>query len=56
MYRAHCRNQGRRGSAEASRLLVIAVDRAASHAERLLVRLLRAAEITGWELAYPVRG
>lgn len=35
VYRAHCRNQGRRGSAKASRLLAVAADRAASHAERL---------------------
>jgi very-short-patch-repair endonuclease len=56
VYRAHCRNQGRRGSAEASRLLAVAADRAASHAERLLVRLLRSAGITGWELGYRVHG
>ncbi|HJT03841.1 MAG TPA: DUF559 domain-containing protein [Pseudonocardiaceae bacterium] len=49
VYRAHCRNQGRRGSAQASRLLAVAADQAASHAERLLIRMLRAAEITGWE-------
>lgn len=53
VYRAHCRNQGRRGSAQASQLLAIAADRAASHAERLLVRLLRSAGITGWEPNYP---
>lgn len=53
VFRAHFRNQGRRGSAQASRLLTVAADRAASHAERLLVRLLRAAGITGWELNYP---
>ncbi len=56
VYRAHCRNQGRRGSAEASRLLAVAADRAASRAERLLIQLLRAAGITGWELGYPVQG
>lgn len=56
VYRAHCRNQGRRGSAAASRLLAVAADRAASHAERLLIRLLRAAQITGWKLGYPVHG
>lgn len=55
VYRAHCRNQGRRGSAEASRLLSVAADRAASHAERLLVRLLRSAGIAGWELGYRVQ-
>jgi very-short-patch-repair endonuclease len=56
VYRAHCRNQGRRGSAEASRMLAVAADRAASHVERLLVRLLRAARITGWKLSYQVQG
>ncbi|MGH3823227.1 MAG: endonuclease domain-containing protein [Pseudonocardiaceae bacterium] len=55
VYRAHCRNHGRRGSAAASRLLAVAADRAASHAERLLIRLLRGAGITGWELGYPVQ-
>ncbi|MGH3942383.1 MAG: DUF559 domain-containing protein [Pseudonocardiaceae bacterium] len=54
VYRAHCRNLGRRGSAQASRLLSAAADRAASQAERLLVRLLRAARITGWVLSHPV--
>ncbi|MGH3768305.1 MAG: DUF559 domain-containing protein [Pseudonocardiaceae bacterium] len=54
VYRAHCRNQGRKGSATASRLLAVAADRAASQAERLLVRLLRSAGITGWELGYRV--
>lgn len=55
VYRAHCRNQGRRGSAEASRLLAVAADRAASHAERLLIRLLRSAGIADWELGYRVQ-
>jgi hypothetical protein len=55
VYRAHCRNQGRQGSAEASRLLIAAADRAASHAERLLVKLLRGAGITGWQLGYPLQ-
>ncbi|MGH3928643.1 MAG: DUF559 domain-containing protein, partial [Pseudonocardiaceae bacterium] len=54
VYRAHCRNLGRRGSAHASRLLSAAADGAASQAERLLIRLLRAAGITGWVLNYPV--
>lgn len=56
VYRAHCHNQGRQGSAEASRLLAVAADQAASHAERLLVRLLRAAGVSGWELGYPIQG
>ncbi len=55
VYRAHCRNQGRRGSAEASRLLAVAADRAASHAERLLIQLLRNAGIAGGELGYRVQ-
>lgn len=56
VYRAHCRNQGRHGSRDASRLLAVAADWAASHAERLLVRMLRGAGITGWELGHRVHG
>ena len=37
-------------------MLAVAADRAASHAERLLVGLLRAARITGWKLNYQVQG
>jgi hypothetical protein len=53
LYRAYCRNVGRRGSSAAGRLLVAAADRADSAAERLLVRILRDAGITGWVLGYP---
>jgi very-short-patch-repair endonuclease len=53
LYRAYCRNMGRRGSSRAGRLLVAAADRADSAAERLLVRILREAAITGWVLGYP---
>ena len=53
VYRAFCRNMGRRGSSAAGRLLVAAADRADSAAERLLVRLLRAAGIGGWVLGHP---
>ncbi len=53
MYRAFCRNMGRHGSTAAGRLLVAAADRADSAAERLLMRLLRDAGITGWVLGYP---
>lgn len=53
---AHHRNLGRYGSAAASKLLVVAADRAASHAERLLVRLLHGAGITGWQLGYALHG
>lgn len=56
VHRAHCRNLGRHGSAAASALLTAAADRACSQAERLLVDLLRAAGITGWELGYGYQG
>ena len=52
-YRAFCRNMGRHGSSAAGRMLVAAADRADSAAERLLVRILRAAAIDGWVLGYP---
>ena len=52
LYRCYCRNLGARGSARAAGLLVTAADRADSGAERLLVRLLRAAGVTGWVLGY----
>ena len=53
LYRAYCRNLGRRGFAGAARLLTAAADRADSAAERLLVRILREAGITGWVQQYP---
>jgi very-short-patch-repair endonuclease len=53
VYRAFCRNMGRRGSSAAGRLLVAAADRADSAAERLLVRLLREAGVTDWVLGHP---
>ena len=53
LYRAYCRNMGRHGSSVAGRQLVAAADRADSAAERLLVRLLRQAGITGWVLGHP---
>jgi very-short-patch-repair endonuclease len=56
LYRAYCRNMGRRGSSAAGRLLVAAADRADSAAERLLVRILRDARITGWVLGFPFAG
>lgn len=52
VYRAHCRNLGRQGSATASALLSAAADRAASQAERRLVRLLREHGVSGWRLGY----
>jgi very-short-patch-repair endonuclease len=53
IYRAYCRNMGRPGSGAVKRLLVAAADRADSAAERLLVRILREAGITGWVLGHP---
>ena len=53
VYRAYCRNLGRYGSSSAGHLLVAAADRADSAAERLLVRILRDAGITGWVLGHP---
>ena len=47
--RAHRRNLGRHGSAAASALLVAAADRAASRAERLMIKLLRGAGLAGWQ-------
>ena len=56
VHRTHCRNLGCHGSAAASAMLVAAADRAASHAERLLVALLRGAGILGWELNHASEG
>ena len=54
LWRAHLRNKGRYGSPRARRLLQAASDGARSEAERLLVRLLREAGITGWQTNYPI--
>jgi very-short-patch-repair endonuclease len=56
LWRAHLRNKGRHGSPAARRLLQVASDGAHSEAERLLVKLLREAGITGWRTNYPVGG
>jgi very-short-patch-repair endonuclease len=53
LWRAHLRNKGRHGSPRARRLLQAAADGAHSEAERLLVKLLRAAGIPGWKANYP---
>jgi very-short-patch-repair endonuclease len=53
VYAAYCRSVGCRGSADMGRLLVAAADRADSAAERVLLRLLRAAGITGWVVGHP---
>jgi len=54
LWRAHLRNKGRYGSPRARRLLQAASDGARSEAERLLVKLLREAGITGWQTNYPI--
>jgi very-short-patch-repair endonuclease len=54
LWRAHLRNKGRHGSPAARRLLQAASDGARSEAERLLVKLLREADIAGWRTNYPV--
>ena len=56
LWRAHLRNKGRHGSPAARLLLQAAADGARSEAERLLVKLLRQAGITGWRTNYPVGG
>jgi very-short-patch-repair endonuclease len=56
LWRAHLRNKGRYGSPAARRLLQAAADGARSQAERLLVKLLRDARITGWQANYGVGG
>ncbi len=56
LWHAHLRNKGRYGSPAARRLLQAADDGARSEAERLLIRLLRAAKITGWRANYPLAG
>jgi very-short-patch-repair endonuclease len=56
LWDAHLRNKGRHGSPATRRLLQAAEDGARSEAERLLIRLLRAAGITGWRANHPVAG
>jgi very-short-patch-repair endonuclease len=56
LWHAHLRNKGRYGSPAARRLLQAADDGARSAAERLIVKLLREAGITGWRTNYPVAG
>jgi very-short-patch-repair endonuclease len=54
LWRAQLRNKGRYGSPRARRLLQAASNGARSEAERLLVKLLREAGITGWQSDYPI--
>ncbi|CRZ18919.1 type IV toxin-antitoxin system AbiEi family antitoxin domain-containing protein [Mycolicibacterium neworleansense] len=52
LWRAHLRNKGRHGSPAARILLIAAADGARSAAERLLIKLLREAGLTGWKANY----
>lgn len=54
LQRVHLRNTGRHGAAAARRMLDAAAGGARSEAERLLVRLLQNAGITGWRANYKV--
>ena len=56
LWAAHLRNKGRYGSPASRLLLQAASDGARSVAERLLVKLLRDAGITGWQTNCPVGG
>lgn len=56
LWTAHLRNKGRHGSPAARRLLQAADDGTRSEAERLMVRLLKAARITGWSANQRVAG
>lgn len=53
LYRAFCRNMGRVGSPAAGRLIAAAADLADSAAERLLIKILQEAGVTGWVLGHP---
>jgi very-short-patch-repair endonuclease len=56
LWSAHLRNKGRHGAPAARRLLRAADDGARSEAERLLTRLMRAENITGWKANQRVAG
>ncbi|BBY94651.1 hypothetical protein MGALJ_43200 [Mycobacterium gallinarum] len=56
LWDAHLRNKGRYGAPAARIRLQAASDGARSVAERLLVRCLREAGITGWRTNYPLGG
>jgi very-short-patch-repair endonuclease len=56
LWKAHLLNKGRHGSPAARRLLHAASDGARSEAERLLIKLLRDNNITGWKANYPAGG
>ncbi|MGB7363739.1 MAG: hypothetical protein WA931_11940 [Rhodococcus sp. (in: high G+C Gram-positive bacteria)] len=51
LYRAHERNLGRTGSARATSMLTVASNGGESEAERIFLRLLRCAGLSGWSCA-----
>lgn len=56
LWKSHLRNKGRYGSPAARRLLQAADGGARSAAERIFLRLLQDASITGWKANHPVAG
>jgi len=56
LHAAHERSPGRRGAPRAAMLLAAAADNTASAAERIFVKLLRSAGISGWTTAYRTSG
>ena len=56
VYDAYCRSLGAHGSATAGRLLTAAADGSASVAERLLVRMLREAGVSGFQCGFSANG
>jgi very-short-patch-repair endonuclease len=56
LWTAHLRNKGRYGSPAARQLLQVAEGGSRSAAERLFIRLLHQADISGWKANYPVAG
>jgi very-short-patch-repair endonuclease len=56
LWHAHLRNKGRTGAPRSRRLLQAASDGSRSAAERLLIRILNDAGISGWKANYRVAG
>lgn len=56
LWHAHLRNKGRTGAPRSRRLLQAAADGSRSVAERLLIKILKDAGITGWRANYRVAG
>jgi very-short-patch-repair endonuclease len=56
LWQTHLRNKGRTGAPRSRRLLLAASDGSRSPAERLLIKILTDAGITGWKANYRVAG